>query len=81
MSTTGRDPPGWPALHAQATLADLDRLSTLLSDGDWSVRQAAADAIATLPGLRPEMLADVRGKTADRYGRDALDRAIAELAP
>ena len=69
------------ALHAQATLADLDRLSTLLSDGDWSVRQAAADAIATLPGLRPEMLADVRGKTADRYGRDALDRAIAELAP
>lgn len=69
------------ALQGQATSMDLDRLAPLLADRDWAVRQAAADAIATLPGLDARALAALRERTTDRYGRDALDRAIAEHAP
>jgi len=43
------------------------------------VRQAAADSLATLPGASPDALQQLLEQVHDRYGRDALRRAIAEV--
>lgn len=69
------------ALRKQLDLAGLDSLLALLPDPDWAVRQEAADAIAALPGLDRARLEGLAATLPDRYGRDALHRAIAERQP
>lgn len=67
------------ALHKQARNDDSDVFLPLLGDSSWWVRQAAADSLATLPGVTPERLQELLTKVQDRYGQDALRRAIAEV--
>lgn len=67
------------ALHKQARNDDIDLFLPLLGDSSWWVRQAAADSLATLPGVTPERLQALLTKVQDRYGQDALRRAIAEV--
>ena len=68
------------ALRAQVVPADADALLLMLSDRNWAVRQAAADALVAMPGLEPGALAAMRDALFDRYGREALQRALAERA-
>ena len=63
------------ALRLQAGPEDETPLLALLADRDWWVRQTAADALVELAGPRAPALVDT---VADRYGRDALVRALAE---
>ena len=57
------------------------RFLPLLADRAWAVRQEAATALATLPGLDDAMLHALAEDVLDRYGREALQRAIAERRP
>jgi HEAT repeat protein len=66
------------AVHKQARSDDSQVFMPLLGDSSWWVRQAAADNLATLPGVTAEQLQSLLAKVDDRYGRDALLRAIAE---
>lgn len=68
------------ALRAQVLPADADALLLMLSDRNWAVRQAAADALVAMPGLDPDALATLADTIYDRYGREALQRAVAERA-
>ena len=56
-------------------------LHTLLCDTSWAVRQEAADAIAAQPGLDRAKLDEMVDRVDDRYGQDALRRAIEERHP
>lgn len=67
------------ALHKQARREDNELFLPLLADSSWWVRQAAADSLATLPGASPDALQQLLEQVHDRYGRDALRRAIAEV--
>ncbi len=67
------------ALHKQARSDDSEVFLPLLADASWWVRQAAADSLTTLPGVTPERLQEMLTKVEDRYGQDALRRAIAEV--
>lgn len=67
------------ALHKQARSDDTDLFLPLLRDPSWWVRQAAADSLATLPSATPERLTGLLERVDDRYGQDALRRAIAEV--
>ena len=67
------------ALHKQARREDSELFLPLLSDSSWWVRQAAADSLATLPGASTEALQQLLEQVHDRYGRDALRRAMAEV--
>ena len=69
------------ALRPQIAAGDADALLRLLSDRAWAVRQAAADALVAMPGLEPSALAEMADAVYDRYGREALQRAIAERSP
>lgn len=69
------------ALRKQAALAELDTLCALLLDTSWAVRQEAADAIAAQPGFDRISLEQLVETVDDRYGQDALRRAIAERHP
>lgn len=66
------------ALHKQARLEDRGLFVPLLSDLSWPVRQAAADCLASMPGATPERLHSLLQEVDDRYGKDALRRAMAE---
>jgi HEAT repeat protein len=66
------------ALRAQVLASDADALLHMLSDRTWAVRQAAADALAALPGLDAAALSAMADAVYDRYGREALQRALAE---
>ncbi len=66
------------ALRRQARHSDAAALQTCLCDSNWWVRQAAADALVQLPGMSAGTLAGTLDQLADRYGRDALRRALAE---
>jgi hypothetical protein len=66
------------ALMAQATRADAGHFMLLLTDRDWATRQLAATALATLPGLESGELDALAGEVFDRYGREALQRAISD---
>lgn len=66
------------AFGGLATPGDLQVLAPMLADRDWTVRQDVADAIVALPGVDARQLDTLRDGTSDRYGRDALDRAMAE---
>lgn len=67
------------ALHKQARSDDTALFLPLLRDPSWWVRQAAADSLATLPNATPERLQGLLERVEDRYGQDALRRAIAEV--
>ncbi|MBS66828.1 MAG: hypothetical protein CMK98_00400 [Pseudomonas sp.] len=67
------------ALHKQARREDGELFLPLLADSSWWVRQAAADSLATLPGATPKGLQQLLEQVHDRYGKDALRRAIAEV--
>lgn len=67
------------ALSRQARGEDQALFLPLLGDRSWSVRQAAADSLASLPGMTTERLQQMLKAVDDRYGQDALRRAIAEL--
>lgn len=69
------------ALHHQARSDDGALFLRLLGDASWWVRQTAADCLVTLPGMTPERLHALLGQVHDRYGQDALRRAIAEIRP
>ena len=75
----GRAPGRLLALHKQARREDSELFLPLLADRSWWVRQAAADSLATLPGASPDALQQLLEQVHDRYGRDALRRAIAEV--
>nr|WP_198034475.1 HEAT repeat domain-containing protein [Halomonas sp. 1513] len=66
------------ALRRQASAADAPLLAALLEDANWWVRQAAADALVSLPGMRSDKLITLLEGLNDRYGQDALRRAMAE---
>lgn len=69
------------ALNAFAHVAereDAALITPLLQDESWGVRQAAADTLVALPGMDPSQLDQLMKETSDRYGQDALRRAIAE---
>lgn len=66
------------AFAQQATSSDDAALLPLLADDNWWVRQAAADALVGLPGMDSVRLERMLVETSDRYGQDALRRAIAE---
>ncbi|WP_312572736.1 HEAT repeat domain-containing protein, partial [Stutzerimonas balearica] len=67
------------ALQRQARRDDSPLFVPLLADSNWAVRQAAADALAHLPGATPERLQQLLQEVDDRYGQDALRRAMVEL--
>lgn len=67
------------ALHKQARSDDSPVFMPLLGDASWWVRQAAADSLVTLPGATPGQLQQLLAQVEDRYGQDALRRAIAEV--
>lgn len=69
------------ALGTQATTADTAHLLPLLADRGWAVRQAAAETLAALPGLSASALEALAADVFDRYGREALQRAIVERRP
>ena len=68
------------ALSRQARADDVAMLAALLSDRSWWVRRRAADTLAALPQLEPAALQHLLGTVEDRYGREALARAIEERA-
>ncbi|WIX03046.1 HEAT repeat domain-containing protein [Pseudomonas sp. AR5] len=67
------------ALQRQARRDDSPLFVPLLADSNWAVRQAAADALAHLPGATPERLQHLLQEVDDCYGQDALRRAMVEL--
>ncbi len=66
------------AFRQQAQLGDAPLILPYLADADWNVRQSSADALAKLPGITNEYREELLEAVTDRYGRDALQRAIAE---
>lgn len=66
------------ALKRQASDADAEQFTRMLSDPNWWVRQAAADALVALPGIDEPRLNALYEELQDRYGRDALRRARTE---
>lgn len=66
------------ALARQARAEDVDVLVPLLSDRSWWVRRRAADTLAVLPRVSEAQLQALLPAVEDRYGRQALERALAE---
>ncbi|HEY4555025.1 MAG TPA: HEAT repeat domain-containing protein, partial [Lysobacter sp.] len=56
---------------------DVPALLALLGDRSWWVRQQAADTLVALPRMALAQLEALLGEVGDRYGREALQRAIA----
>lgn len=66
------------ALRRQARPEDADALLGLLGDRSWWVRRQAADTLVALP--RAGDVQTLLPRVDDRYGREALERALAERA-
>ncbi len=66
------------ALRRQARAEDAEVLLPLLSDRSWWVRRQAADTLVDLPRASQAQLQALVPTIADRYGREALERALAE---
>ncbi len=66
------------AFKRQANSDDEAQFIRVLSDSNWWVRQAAADALVALPGIEAHHLSALYEGLQDRYGRDALRRAMTE---
>ncbi|MCB9496419.1 MAG: HEAT repeat domain-containing protein [Fibrobacteria bacterium] len=76
----------WPvvvaALHTMARMGsreDVPMLSELLGHSEWWVRYRSAQALVRLPGIRPIELELLATRHPDRYGRDMLRFALAEM--
>jgi len=57
---------------------DIWALLPLLSDADWWVRYRSAQSLLSLVRGEPRTLAVLRAKIRDGYGREMLDRVMAE---
>lgn len=68
------------ALGQMGMADERGRLEKLMSDGNWWVRYRAAQAQLKLPGTDAAAVVALRGRLGDRFARDALDHACAELA-
>ncbi len=66
------------ALRRQAGPDEVSFLLERLADASWWVRQAAADALVELPSMADADIETWQQAVTDRYGQDALRRAIAE---
>lgn len=66
------------ALRRQATASDDEVLARLLADRSWWVRQEAANGLVALPGATRDGILALMARVTDRYGQDALQRALAE---
>lgn len=66
------------AMAVMATKRDIGALVRLLSDDNWWVRYRSAQAIVWLPFLQKADVEKIRNEVGDRYGRDSLDRSMAE---
>jgi hypothetical protein len=58
---------------------DYQILEPLLSDTEWWVRYRTAQAITRLPFLGPHALRKLRDRQKDRYARDIMRQALAEV--
>ena len=54
-------------------------LEALLDDPEWWVRYRAAQSITSLPFLGPNQLRQLQGRQSDRFARDILQQAVAEV--
>jgi len=68
----------YAALGRIGTRADLQVFLEALGDPVWWVRQRAAEAVVSLPGVGVEDLESLQRAAADGYATDALRRALAE---
>ena len=66
------------AIRRQAQAGDADVLLPLLADRSWWVRQEAADGLVALPRMDLPQLEALLARVDDRYGREALERALTE---
>lgn len=66
------------ALRARLGAGDAALLVPRLADRSWWVRRAAADTLVGLPRIDEAALASWLGGVDDRYGREALQRALDE---
>ena len=66
------------ALRGCADIGDVDTLLSALADRSWWVRRQVADTLAALPRLGEDALQAMLPRVQDRYGREALERALAE---
>lgn len=58
---------------------DYALLEPLLSDSEWWVRYRAAQAITALPFLGPNALRKLRGRQKDKFARQIMSQALAEV--
>jgi hypothetical protein len=58
---------------------DVVTIIALLGDEQWWVRYRAAQALAGLPWLDTSALRKIHARQSDRFARDILEQAIAEL--
>jgi hypothetical protein len=68
------------ALGRTGSREDCDLLIGLLSDPEWWVRRRAAEALVAMPFFDRSELYALRDGLTDRFGRDSLDQALAEVA-
>jgi hypothetical protein len=57
---------------------DVPGLTIALRDSSWWVRHRAAQALSQLPGMEPDMLADMAARQTDPYAADMLRQILAE---
>lgn len=58
---------------------DLSWMEQLLSDSEWWVRYRAAQAIVHQPFLGPNELRSIMSRQSDRYAKDMMQQAMAEV--
>ena len=58
---------------------NLSLLEAMLDDREWWVRYRAAQSIVSLPFLGPNAIRGIRDEQRDRYARDILEQAMAEV--
>lgn len=82
----GLGSPHWPvvvaALSNLATMGsreDISRLTELLGDKEWWIRYYAARALVALPDMKPIEAELLATRHPDRYGREMLRYALAEM--
>ena len=66
------------ALRGAADAGDMAPLLAALADRSWWVRRQVADMLVALPRMDEATLESLPLRVEDRYGREALERALAE---
>jgi hypothetical protein len=67
------------ALRRLGAMQDLPDLVRLLCDPNWWVRYRAAQAIAAVPEANRSEIEDIAARLTDRFAKDALRHAMAEV--